>query len=84
MRSRPSLRTTLSLAGVTTALAASPAITFACPSCDSARLVRAAVWAPAAVEHVLFIALPFAIVGAMAALLHRVGSPRQPRKETRP
>ena len=72
------------LAGVTFALAASPAIAVACPSCDSARLVRAAVWAPTAPENLLFIGLPFAIVGAIAGLLHRVGSPRQQCKETRP
>jgi hypothetical protein len=80
MLSRRSLRTDLWLVGVTAALAASPAIAFACPNCESARLVRAAVWAPSALENLLFIALPFAIVGAMAALVHRVGSPRQQRK----
>jgi hypothetical protein len=84
MLSRRSLRTDLWLVGVTAALAASPAIAFACPNCESARLVRAAVWAPSALENLLFIALPFAIVGAMAALVHRVGSPRQQRKEIRP
>jgi hypothetical protein len=84
MLSRRSLRTDLWLAGVTSAVAVPPAIAFACPNCDSARLVRAAVWAPTALENLLFIALPFAIVGAMAGLLHRVGSPRRQRKETRP
>ena len=80
---RGPVRTGLWLSCVTLTFAVAPALAFACPNCDSARLVQAAVWGRTALQNVVNIALPFAVLGALAALVHRIGSPRSPRRETR-
>jgi predicted RNA-binding Zn-ribbon protein involved in translation (DUF1610 family) len=57
------------LAGSTSATA------FACPDCQLGTAVRARIVAEGFWSNLVIVALPLLIVGAMAALLHRIGAP---------
>lgn len=54
---------------------------FACPDCSTARVVRASVLGEGFWSHLLMVAVPFLLLGALSALLYRVGlAPREGRQ----
>jgi len=55
---------------------ACPSAALACPDCDVSRAARSAVLGdPSLLSRFLLMVLPLAVIGAVAALLYRVGSP---------
>ena len=54
----------------------------ACPDCPTSQVVRASVLGEGFWSYLLLAALPFLLIGALGALLYRVGLPgRQPYPE---
>lgn len=49
----------------------------ACPDCETARVVRASVQGDGFWTYLLMMLVPFLLIGAVSALLYRVGLPRQ-------
>jgi len=56
---------------------ACPSAALACPDCDVSRAARSAVLGdPSLFPRLVLMVLPLAVIGAVAAMLYRVGSPR--------
>jgi hypothetical protein len=54
-----------------------PSAALACPDCDVSRAARSAVIGdPSLLPRFLLMVLPLAVIGALAAMLYRVGSSR--------
>jgi hypothetical protein len=48
----------------------------ACPRCETSALVRSAVLGRAFFSQLLVVSLPFIVMGAIAAIVHRIGARR--------
>ena len=55
-----------------------PGLALACPDCPAAQLVRASVFDQRFWSQLALVLLPLLILGAVAALTYRIGSPRGP------
>ena len=54
---------------------------FACPNCSTAQAVRATVLAEGFWSHLVMVAVPFLLLGALSAGLYRIGlAPREGRQ----
>lgn len=54
-----------------------PSAALACPDCDASRAARSAVLGdPSLFPRLALMMLPIALIGAVAVVLYRVGSPR--------
>lgn len=49
----------------------------ACPDCETARVVRASIQDDHFWTYLLMMLVPFLLIGAVSALLYRVGLPRE-------
>lgn len=49
----------------------------ACPDCETARVVRASIQDDHFWTYLMMALVPFLLIGAVSALLYRVGLPRQ-------
>jgi hypothetical protein len=75
MRHR-SLQPLVLLAGLLLATSA-----LACPNCSTARVVRASVLGEGFWSHLVMVAVPFLLLGALSAALYRIGlAPREGRQ----
>lgn len=54
-------------------------VALACPDCPTARVVWTSVLGEGFWNHLVMVLVPFLLIGALSALLYRVGlSPREP------
>ncbi len=54
-------------------------VALACPDCPTAQVVRASVVGEGFWNHLVMVAVPFLLIGALSAFLYRIGlSPREP------
>jgi hypothetical protein len=54
----------------------------ACPRCYTSELVRRAVMGPGFFSQLLLISLPFLVMAAIAALVHRIGDGFRARNQS--